>query len=286
MRQQPRGRSIAMRSVLALALALAAASTAQGQARVALAPSAANDTGATRAESSACPAAMMQAVGRHFGLARFSLPTDQPGETAETAGRLIAATCRPWKAARGQTVAAFIYDGDETTTKPLLLVLLGRGGRQVVASHRSALEVNGATELSRDSLRLDATAWQLAPGRPAIGLRMRTFRDRCQFEGGLDQVFRLFRHDGGTLRPVLAVPTEHWRWAPGNRCLQDEAPSTARVSAQVRVSLHPAHAGGPTELELTATRSDGVPPLRLRLKPRGTGYDLAGWDQAFSRWFD
>ena len=231
-----------------------------------------------------CSPALTQAVGRHFGLPEFRLPGEDSAANIDgAAGRLIAAQCRPWTAARGQTVAAFVYQGNDADASPLLLALVGHKGTRVLASYRTALAIDGATELSRDSAQLDAEAWALAPGGPGIGLRIRKFRDRCQFEGGLDHELRLFQQVGSRLRPVLRLPTEHWRWGPGNHCLNEDVP---RISARVQVAVHPGQRSGQSTLTLTASRSDGVPPLHMQLRHDGHPVDLAAWDQAFSRWFD
>jgi len=230
----------------------------------------------------ACTPAVVRGVGEHFRLARFVFPREGMSAGVDDGGRLIAGACRPWPEDRALVAAAFAYEDDREFEKPLLVALVGRTSGRVIAAHAGVIAVDPASEVHPGSLAIDLAPYHLAPGVRAFGVRRHVFKDRCGYEGGADDHLALYVREGDALRPVLDVPTLHWRHLPGNRCAGIEP---GRVVGQVLVAVGRGTTNGLADLELVTRRSDASRPLRVRLRYDGRRYEDAQWTKAFYGWF-
>ncbi|WP_374511755.1 hypothetical protein [Niveibacterium sp.] len=234
-------------------------------------------------DASRCSDAVVEQVGRHFGLAEFAYPADGTAPSAENGGMVVAGICRPWPTNKSRTIAAFAYDAGTEDEKRLLLVVVEGPGNRVVASYTRSIPEDAITEVSDYSLKLDTARYTLSNTARAFGLRMSTFRDRCGYEGGFDDELTLFVVDGQTIRPVLTEMMSHWSYGRGNRCSGDDV---ARTDARVSISVEPTASNGFADLRLTGTRTDKRKPVSVVVKYNGDHYELKPWTAAFSAWWD
>lgn len=236
----------------------------------------------SEADPSRCSDAVIDQLGKHFGLDDFAYPAAGMEPRAENGGLLVAGTCKPWPADNARIIAAFAYDAGIEYEKRLLLAVVERSTHRVIASYTGVIPEDAAMEVSGNSLRIDTARYALAKNTRAFGLRLRTFRDRCTYEGGFDDELTLFVVDGRRIRPVLTETTSHWSFADGNRCGGEDV---ARTDASVVVAVEHTASKGFADLRLTASRNDNRKPLSVVVKYDGERYDTQGWKKAFNAWW-
>jgi len=234
------------------------------------------------ANASRCDSAVVERLGRHFGLANFSEPASGMDSNAENSGLIVAGVCKQWPGSQNRTIAAFAYDGGLDHEKVLLVAVVERPDTRVIASYRGVIPEDAASEISSRSLSLDIARYTLSKRVRAFGVRVNSFRERCAYEGGLDDALRLFVMEGPTIRPVLFETMWHWSYSPGDRCGGQALP---RVDARIVIAVEPTASLGFADLRLTATRSDGKKPISHVVKYNGQRYDLAPWTRAFDDWW-
>ncbi|AKJ30105.1 hypothetical protein [Caldimonas brevitalea] len=223
-------------------------------------------------DTNRCNDAMVKRVGEHFHLGHFIHPS------VETGGRLVASICKSWPTNSSRTIAAFAYDGGVEYQKELLLAIVDARGDRVIASHRGAIAEGGASEVTSYSLKLDTARYTLSKTTRAFALRLHTFRDRCQYEGGFDGELTLYIVEGRTIRPILTETMSHWRYGDGNRCGGEDIP---HVEANVVISVEPTSTNGFADLRLATRRNDKKKGVAARVKYNGDRYDLVLWQTAF-----
>ena len=235
------------------------------------------DEGARR-----CSDAVVERLGKHFRLSHFAYPEQGMYPSVENGGLLVAGTCKPWPTDKSKVIAAFAYDGGTEDEKQLLLAVVEGSSNRVIASYKSVIPEDAATEVSSHSLKLDTARYTLSKETRAFGLRINTFRERCIYEGGLNDELTLFVVDGQTIRPVLTETMNHWSYDAGNRCSGEDVP---RTEANVLISVEPTVSNGFADLRLTAIRGDKKNPVSSIVKYNGERYDLKPWSTAFGAWW-
>lgn len=233
-----------------------------------------------------CSDAMVQRIGKHFGLTGFSYPNDNKYPSQENGGLIFAGTCKPWPGNPSRTLAAFAYDAGVEYEKQLLIAVVEGPGHRVVASYKSVIDEDAATQVENYSLVLDTARYTLSPSVRAFGLRLNTFHERCGYEGGLDNELTLYVIDGSKIRPVLTQTMHYWRYGnattPGGRCSGEEVP---QADANIQIAVEPTRSHGFADLRLTAKRDDQPKALSRVVKYNGERYELAPWNAVLEAWW-
>ncbi len=233
-------------------------------------------------DANRCSDAIIERLGKHFRLNNFAYPESGMYPSVENGGLLVAGICKPWPTNNSRTIAAFAYDAGVEYEKKLLLAVIEQPNNRVIASYKGVIQEDAATEVSSYSLWLDTARYTLSKNTRAFGLRMRTFQDRCSFEGGFDDELTLFVVNGQTIRPVLTETMSHWSYDSGNRCGGEDVP---RTDANTLISVEPTMSNGFADLRFTAIRSDKQKRVSAVVKYNGKHYDLKQWNTAFNAWW-
>lgn len=232
----------------------------------------------------ACNPSLVELVGKHFNIANFAYPKDGMYPSVENGGIIISGVCKPWPNDQAKTIAAFAFDAGVEYEKQLIIALVDTAQGRLIASDKSSIDVDAATEVDSYSLALDTARYVLADNIRAFGLRMHTSKERCTYDGGDDDALTLFVVDSESLRPVFGFRMSHWKYGRGNRC--GGVKEVVRKDANLFVSVEPTVSKGFADLLITAKANVGSKPLRVKIQYDGKQYKTDALQNAFSRWWD
>jgi ankyrin repeat protein len=231
-----------------------------------------------------CKPSVVELVGKHFKITDFAYPRDGMYPNTENGGIIVSVVCKHWPNDNAKSIAAFAFDAGVEYEKQLLVALVDTTKSQIIASYKSTIEEDAATEVNSYSLKLDTARYILSKNTRAFGLRTNIFKDRCTYEGGGDDELTLFVVDGERIRPVLDLTMSQWEYGRGNRCSGDR--EVSRKEANLFISVEPTVSNGFADLLITAKGNDGKAPLRAKIYYDGTHYGLESWQKVFSQWWD
>lgn len=233
-------------------------------------------------EPNRCNDLFVKSVGEHLRLSDFSYPAAGRYPSAENGGLIASGVCKVLPTNSSRIVGAFAYDAGGEDEKELLLALADASSNRIIASFKGAIPVDPAHEVNEYSLRLDTARYTLSKNTRAFGLRLNTFRERCGYDGGIDDQLTLFIIDGKVLRPVFSENMTHWVYGGGNRCGGEVVP---RIDASVFISVENTSSNGFADLRLSVRSNARTKPPSVVVKYTGETYDLSLWKKAFSTWW-
>ncbi len=227
-----------------------------------------------------CSTSVLEIVGKHFGVSDFSYPQNDSFPRAENGGIIISGVCKAWPkdgfTTKGSpakppslVIAAFTYDAGVENEKALIVAQVDLARRKVIASYKSAIEEDGATEVNSNALRLDMARYTLSKEARAFGLRLNTFRERCAFDGGYDNDLTLFVIEGRTIRPVFSKKMSEWTYPAGNRCGSE---IVERISTDFVIAVASTQSHGFADLRITAKRGDTPTSVSTTVRYDGVRY--------------
>jgi hypothetical protein len=156
---------------------------------------------AAKSNDNKCSKEIYAAVKRHLGINSF-LPRDQ-------GGTVVAEACKPWPYDKGVVLAVMVYDKAAEYEKSLVVAVLDRNSRRVIASYQDVVNEDAVTEAGEGSFQLDTAKYQLSANLRAFGLRFTSSaRGPNCAEGANWDELTLFIQEKDRLRPVFRQPTQ------------------------------------------------------------------------------
>lgn len=246
---------------------------------------------AQAAEPDRCAPAVVQLVGKHFGLASFDYPRDHDSQTDGDHGRLVAGVCEVSPTNRQEQIAAFAYDADQPGEKEMVIAVVNPALGNVIAAYRyTYLENPGGV----GKLSIDTARYQMSERVRAFGVDITTGYAHYCGDGGFGPERTLYVRDGTSLRPVLEIfAMSSWRYIKGFMCsptANDDGDEDIIEEVQIALQLADTVSNGYRDLIVTAvaTRTDGKPigngKFRHRLRFDGQMYSTREMEGPFSKW--
>lgn len=119
--------------------------------------------------------------------------------------------CKAWPGKEPYTLGVFLYDGIESDTKRLLVVLFEQAPGQIVASYWATVP-SDAIETYRRGIRIDTARYQVRPDLRAFGVDFNTDEPRYNY-GGYGPMRTLFVREGTVIRPILSgMAISRWNY--------------------------------------------------------------------------
>ena len=121
-------------------------------------------------------------------------------------GNIAAESCKTWPYRPSVTLAAIAYDGGVKDEKQLVVAVVNRGTRRVVANYGRTLLEDGFNKVDEHSLQVDAAPYQVAKDIRALALRFNNAASAgsCVNSRSASEL-TLLVPDGQHLRAILSI---------------------------------------------------------------------------------
>lgn len=232
-------------------------------------------SGAARAgQPSSCPDGLFADVGKHLGVAAFTM-------NGQESGVIVAADCTQAPDKPELTLTVIAWDSSVDGQKKLFIGFVDEQRHQVVSGLSSIFEEDAMTEIGYDSLRLDIAPYTLAPGVRAFGFDLSGRNRHYCVDGGIEPFRYLYVQEGKTIRPVMeAFEVSSWRYIgeDKSRCRKIDAPKRPIEYTDRSLSIAPGRTNGYANLlVISSTRVDGKSTSKRKtrlLRYNGESYPL------------
>jgi len=194
---------------------------------------------------------------------------------------ILASACKPWPDDKSRMLVAIAYEpaapetGLQEFQAPFYVAMVNAETFQVISRYQSKIEGDATTDIHGMSFWLDTARYYLNKDTRAFGLRIRSFHDRCTYEGGFDNELKLFVIEGFNIRPVLqGLYLSVWN-REGQSCGGEPANGdVAEVTRSVALSLsvEPTRTNDYADLLITATRVENKRTEAVKVRYNGKEY--------------
>ncbi|MGS0897440.1 multidrug ABC transporter ATPase [Burkholderia stagnalis] len=202
------------------------------------------------ADNQACGNDTVAAVARWAGIANARIAARDSNDL------VVAAACKVMPNAPGTTIAAVAFDSLPKSRNPdesdkLQVVALVEGGK-VVAAERSVIEEDAATEVDKNSYRIDTAPYQLSPDVRAFGVVFTSSaRGPSCPDASTENELTLWIRNGSSIRPVFGTNLDGWVAIAGTSCGPDTSDSRSE-SAHMTIAVEKTSHNGFADLSITA----------------------------------
>lgn len=174
----------------------------------------------------------------------------------------VFSACKPWPGKEPYTLGVFVYDGIETDTKRILVVLFEQAPGAVVASYWATV-ASDPIETYSQGIRIDTARYQVQPGLRAFGVDFYTYAPRYNY-GGYGPMRTLFVREGAVLRPILSgMAVSRWAYLndPWEKGAEEDGPEPEIERFNYTISIAATRSKGWADLLITR-KSDYQPDAK------------------------
>lgn len=240
-------------------------------------------------ESARCSKAIVQVVGKHFGLDSFDFPRENYYPSLENGGLIVAGACKQSPSKKQEVISAFAYDAGNEGEKTLLIAAIDRRSHKIVASYQyKYVEDPGGI----GKVGVDTARYKLSRNVRAFGVDITPGYSHNCGDGGGGAERTLYVQEGSTLRPILYIPSmSYWRFIKGSKCVAYSDGEIEIVEdIKLAVEIADSETKGYRDIVLSATssRTDGKPigngRFHYTIRYNGQQYPVQEMEQSFYKW--